>query len=160
MQPALTGLWDNMHAFTKSVSAEWSEVQKMKLVELKCCSSILAQGFTRSLEWSGIPVSPPNLPIRTVVRGLSWCVLAYKISKSTRFHMDFWISKRISGFQSGILDLKVDFYISKLILNFVRKTIMQILLMNSDVFSAQMHTECHRHFTVYRYAARTCISLY
>ena len=35
---------------------------------------------------------------------------------------------------------------------------LKILLMNNDVFSAQMHTECHRHFTVYRYAARTaCI---
>ena len=46
--------------------------------------------------------------------------------------------------------------------------ILKILLMNNDVFSAQIHTEynvtgtsqftaiqCHRHFTVYRYAAHT-----
>ena len=32
--------------------------------------------------------------------------------------MDFWISKSISGFQSGFLDFKVDFWISKWISGF------------------------------------------
>ena len=34
------------------------------------------------------------------------------------FRMDFWISKWISGFQSGFLDFKVDFWISKRISGF------------------------------------------
>ena len=34
------------------------------------------------------------------------------------FRMDFWISKWISGFQSGFLDFKVDFRISKWISGF------------------------------------------
>ena len=34
------------------------------------------------------------------------------------FRMDFWISKWISGFQSGFLDFKVDFWISKWISGF------------------------------------------
>ena len=52
-----------MHALTKSMSPERSEVQKMKLVELKCCSSILAQGFTlhNGLEyWSPPPPPKPS----------------------------------------------------------------------------------------------------
>ena len=34
------------------------------------------------------------------------------------FKVDFWISKWISGFQSGFLDFKVDFWISKRISGF------------------------------------------
>ena len=35
------------------------------------------------------------------------------------FRTDFWISKWISGFQSGFLDLKVDFWISSRFLDFI-----------------------------------------
>ena len=81
------------------------------------------------------------------LRGPLRRVSAYKISKSTGFHVDFefqngflnftwisgfldfkvdfWISKWISGFQSGFLDFKVgfldfkvDFWISKWISTF------------------------------------------
>ena len=54
------------------------------------------------------------------------------------FHVYFWIS----GFQSGFLDFKVDsgcgFWILFEKLLFV---VLKILLMNNDVFSAQIHTE-------------------
>ena len=50
----------------------------------------------------------------------------YEISKSTGFHVDF-------GFQIGFLDFKVNSGFCLVIL--------KILLMNNDVFSAQMHTE-------------------
>ena len=74
------------------------------------------------------------------------------------FHVDFWISR----FQSGFPDFKVDFYISKWILfEKLLFVILKILLMSNDVFSAQIHTECHRHFTVHCYAARTaCIHVF
>ena len=73
--------------------------------------------------------------------------------------MDFWISKWISGFQSGFLDFKVDFWISKWISgfqsgflhfkvdsgfclkNYCYSEVLKILRMNNDVFSAQMRTE-------------------
>ena len=92
----------------------------------------------------------------------------------------FRISDWCSGFQSGFLDLKVDFYISKWISGFQSGflhfkvdsgfclVILKILLMN-NVFLAQMHTEYNVTGTsvFYRYAASivcihvlTCISLY
>ena len=63
-------------------------------------------------------------------RGPSRPVSVYEILKSTAGFpvdfgfLDFWISKWISGFQSGFLDIKVDFYISKWILGFVWKIII------------------------------------
>ena len=86
------------------------------------------------------------------------------------FKVDFRISKWISGFQSGIsgfqsrfLDFKVDFYISKWILHgFCLKNYCysedtaheQWRLLSPDAHRIQ----CHRHFIVHRYAARTaCI---
>ena len=58
------------------------------------------------------------------------------------FHADFWIS----GFQSGFQDFKVDFWISKRISTFKVDSgfclvTLKILLMNNDIFLAQMHTE-------------------
>ena len=44
-------------------------------------------------------------------RGPPQRALAYEISKSTGFHVDF-------GFQNGFLDFKVDFWISKWISGF------------------------------------------
>ena len=55
----------------------------------------------------------------TEPRGLPRRVLAYEISKSTGFHVDFGFQigflsfTWISGFQSGFQDFKVDFWISK-----------------------------------------------
>ena len=62
------------------------------------------------------------------MRGPPRCASAYEILKSSGFHVDFgfqngfldfnrfqadfWISKRISRFQSGFLDFKADFWIS------------------------------------------------
>ena len=55
------------------------------------------------------------------------------------FKVDFWISKRISGFQSEFLDnFQSGFWILFEELLFV---ILKMLLMNNDVFSAQIHTE-------------------
>ena len=64
-------------------------------------------------------------------QGVATACLSVRDSKSTGFHMnfrfenelqdfkaDFWISKWISGFQSGFLDFKVDFWISKWISGF------------------------------------------
>ena len=57
-------------------------------------------------------------------RGPPRRVSAYEISKSTGFQVDFGfqngfrISEWISGFQSGFLDFKVDFWISKRISGF------------------------------------------
>ena len=67
------------------------------------------------------------------------------ISGFLDFKVDFRISKWISGFQSGFLDFKVDFWvIFKVDSGFCLKNllvILKILLMNNDIFSAQMHIE-------------------
>ena len=96
---------------------------------------------------------------------LLFSVLFYRTLDFTSFGFPIeflhftWISR--------FLDFKVDFYISKWISTFwilfekLLFVILKILLMSNNVFSARMHTECHRHFTVHRYAARTaCIHVF
>jgi len=53
--------------------------------------------------------------------------------------LDFWISKWISGFSKRISGFQSGFWILFEKLLFV---VLKILLMNNDIFSAQMHTEC------------------
>ena len=50
---------------------------------------------------------------------IHWISRGFRISDwISVFHMDFWISKWVSGFQSGFLNFKVDFRISKWISGF------------------------------------------
>ena len=71
---------------------------------------------------------------------IHWISRGFRISDWIPvFHVDFWISKRNSGFQSEFLDnFQSGFWILFEELLFV---ILKMLVMNNDFFSAQMHTE-------------------
>ena len=69
-------------------------------ISSKLLSTFVESGVTSFVQ---LHATPPRGPPRRAS--------AYKISKSTGFHVDF-------GFQNGFLDFKVDFWISKWISGF------------------------------------------
>ena len=86
----------------------------------------------------------------TIWRGPPWCVLAYKISKSTGFQngfldfkVDFGISKWISGFQSSFLDFIWTSIILKIQLKYTHEQSMNHIPLILDANRIQ----CQRHFT-------------
>ena len=86
----------------------------------------------------------------TIWRGPPWCVLAYKILKSTGFQngfldfkVDFGISKWISGFQSSFLDFIWTSIILKIQLKYTHEQSMNHIPLILDANRIQ----CQRHFT-------------